>query len=219
MSNGVLLGQSTNESGEYLPLTGGLTGDLSINNSTNEYTTLSLSGKYSSGSPSIKLQTDGETGTIYLGNHRISDESGNDGVLTFYSDASGMAFKAGGIGDNASIVFYNKAQCLVEPTGNNDLTTKQYVDDKSLKLIDSASTYATGFSPGSEYDYSSYNEYHQVIANGTLVKLITSDNWVIPGTTALNANSTKSITYSLKPPTLMPDGTSSYFEHPFGHEI
>lgn len=105
MSNGVLLGQSTNESGEYLPLTGGLTGDLSINNSTNEYTTLSLSGKYSSGSPSIKLQTDGETGTIYLGNHRISDESGNDGVLTFYSDASGMAFKAGGIGDNASIVF------------------------------------------------------------------------------------------------------------------
>lgn len=86
-------------------------------------------------------------------------------------------------------------------------------------MIDSASTYATGFSPGSEYDYSSYNEYHQVIANGTLVKLITSDNWVIPGTTALNANSTKSITYSLKPPTLMPDGTSSYFEHPFGHEI
>lgn len=215
MSNGVLLGQSTNESGEYLPLTGGgLTGDLSINNSTNEYTTLSLSGKYSSSSPSIKLQTDGETGTIYLGNHRISDESGNDGILTFYSDASGMAFKAGGIGDNASIVFWNKTQCLVEPTENNDLTTKQYVDDKSLKLVNSVSTYGIGYGD-SEYDYSSYNEYHQVITNGTLVKLITSDNWVIPATTALNANSTKSITYSLKPPTLMPDGSSSYFEYPF----
>ena len=125
-----------------------------------------------------------------------------------------MAFKAGGIGDNASIVFWNKAQCLVEPTENNDLTTKQYVDDKSLKLVNGVSTYGIGYG-GSEYDYSSYNEYHQVITNGTLVKLITSDNWVIPGTTALNANSTKSITHSLKPPTPMPDGSSSYFEYPF----